>query len=203
MVNEAYWRLVAARDVVGRTVAEALPEVVQQGFVGLLDQVYASGEPIGRGAPVNLQHGPDGVLAERYLDFIYQPIVADEGATTGIFIQGHDVTDQHETERAIRAESRKLDVLNRTGAALAAELDVDKVVQIATDACTEIVDAEFGTFFYNVINDKGESYMLYAISGVSKDHFDKFPMPRNTAVFEPTFKGTGVVRSDDIRKEEE
>ena len=97
--------------------------------------------------------------------------------------------------------SRKLDVLNRTGAALAAELNVDKIVQITTDACTEIVDAEFGAFFYNVINDKGESYMLYALSGVSREHFDKFPMPRNTAVFEPTFKGAGVVRSDDIRKD--
>ncbi|HEY6521241.1 MAG TPA: GAF domain-containing protein, partial [Roseiarcus sp.] len=202
MVNAAYRALVAGRDVVGRKVAEALPEVVEQGFVRLLDQVYASGEPyIGRGAPVNLQHGPEGVLGQRTLDFIYQPIVAGDGATTGIFIQGHDVTEQHETEKAIRAESRKLDVLNRTGAALAAELNVDKIVQITTDACTEIVDAEFGAFFYNVINDKGESYMLYALSGVSREHFDKFPMPRNTAVFEPTFKGAGVVRSDDIRKD--
>ena len=96
MVNEAYRTLVAGRDVVGRTVAEALPEVVEQGFVGLLDRVYASGEPyVGRGAPVNLQQGPDGALIERYLDFIYQPIVADDGATTGIFMQGHDVTEQH------------------------------------------------------------------------------------------------------------
>ncbi len=78
--------------------------MIEQGFVGLLDRVYASGEPhIGRGALVNLQHGPDGVLAERYLDFIYQPIVAGDGATTGVFIQGHDVTEQHETETAIRA----------------------------------------------------------------------------------------------------
>jgi PAS domain S-box-containing protein len=202
MVNEAYRKLVAGRDVVGRTVAEALPEVVEQGFVGLLDRVYASGEPhVGRGVAVNLQHGPDGALTERYLDFIYQPIVADNGETTGIFMQGHDVTEQHATELAIRAESRKLDVLNRTGAALAAELDVDKIVQIATDACTEIVEAQFGAFFYNVINDKGESYMLYALSGVPREHFDKFPMPRNTAVFEPTFKGTGVIRSEDILKD--
>ncbi len=121
MVNEAYRTLVAGRDVVGRTVSEALPEVVEQGFVGLLDQVYASGEPhIGRGAPVNLQHRPDGVLAQRYLDFVYQPIVAD-GATTGIFIQGHDVTEQRETEKAIRAEvaerlraEEALRVLNNT-----------------------------------------------------------------------------------------
>jgi PAS domain S-box-containing protein len=105
MVNEAYRTLVAARDVVGRTVAEALPEVVEQGFVRLLDQVYASGEPhIGRGAPVHLQHGPDGILTELHLDFIYQPIVAGDGVTSGIFIQGHDVTEQHETEKAILAE---------------------------------------------------------------------------------------------------
>jgi hypothetical protein len=62
-------------------------------------------------------------------------------------------------------------------------------VQIVTDACTELVGAQFGAFFYNVINDKGESYMLYALAGVPRESFDKFPMPRNTAVFEPTFKG--------------
>ncbi|HEY5205160.1 MAG TPA: ATP-binding protein [Roseiarcus sp.] len=122
MANEAYRTLVAGRDVVGRTVAEALPEVIEQGFVGLLDRVYASGEPhIGRGVAVNLQHGPEGGLTERTLDFIYQPIVAGDGATTGIFIQGHDVTEQHETEKAIRAEvaerrraEEALRVLNNT-----------------------------------------------------------------------------------------
>ena len=92
-------------------------------------------------------------------------------------------------------------MLNRTGAAVAAELDIDKIVQIVTDACTELVSAQFGSFFYNVINESGESYTLYALSGVSRAHFDKFPMPRNTAVFGPTFQGTGVVRSDDILKD--
>ena len=76
-------------------------------------------------------------------------------------------------ERAIRAETRKLDVLNRTGAALAAELDVDRIVQIVTDACTELVGAQFGAFFYNVVNDKGESYMLYALSGVPREKFSQ------------------------------
>jgi PAS domain S-box-containing protein len=202
MVNEAYRTLVAGRDVLGKSVAEAIPEVVEQGFVGLLDRVFASGEPyVGRRVLVNLQRSPGGALDERYLDFVYQPIAADDGTTTGIFIQGHDVTEQHEIERAIRAESRKLDVLNRTGAAVAAELDVDKIVQIVTDASTELVGAQFGAFFYNVVNDKGESYMLYALSGVPREHFDKFPMPRNTALFASTFNGTGVVRSSDIRKD--
>ena len=202
MANEAYRTLIAGRDVVGKTVAEALPEVVEQGFIKLLDQVYASGEPyVGRSVPVTLRQGTDGALSKRFLDFVYQPIAADNGETTGIFIQGHDVTEQRVIEQAIRAESRKLDVLNRTGAAVAAELDIDKIVQIVTDACTELVNAQFGAFFYNVINERGESYMLYALSGVSRANFDKFPMPRNTAVFAPTFKGTGVVRSDDILKD--
>ena len=202
MVNQAYRTLVAGRDVVGKPVAEALPEVVEQGFVELLDRVYVSGQPhVGRGAPVDLQQGPGGSLGKRYLDYIYQPITADDGTTTGIFIQGHDVTEQHAIEQAIRAESRKLHVLNRTGAALAAELDVDTIVQIVTDACTELVGAQFGAFFYNVTDDKGERYMLYALSGVPREHFDEFPMPRNTALFEPTFKGVGVVRSDDIRND--
>lgn len=106
-----------------------------------------------------------------------------------------------EATQALRTQSKKLEVLNRTGAAVAAELDVDRIVQTVTDACTELVGAQFGAFFYNVINSKGESYMLYALSGVPREKFSKFPMPRNTAVFEPTFKGTGVVRSDDILKD--
>ena len=67
-----------------------------------------------------------------------------------------------------------------------------------TDAATELTTAEFGAFFYNVINESGESYTLYTISGAPREAFSKFPMPRNTDVFEPTFNGTGVVRSADI-----
>ena len=95
--------------------------------------------------------------------------IADrDGAITGIFFQGHDVTDQHAITLAIRAESRKLGVLNRTGVALAAELEVAKIVQIATDACTEITGAQFGAFFANVTDDTGESDMLHALSGVPR-----------------------------------
>jgi signal transduction histidine kinase len=60
---------------------------------------------------------------------------------------------------------------------------------------------QFGAFFYNVINDAGESYMLYSLSGVPREAFSKFPMPRNTQVFAPTFSGEGIVRSDDITKD--
>jgi signal transduction histidine kinase/DNA-binding response OmpR family regulator len=61
-----------------------------------------------------------------------------------------------------------------------------------------LTGAEFGAFFYNVDDGEGGSYMLYALSGVDRKNFEKFPMPRNTKVFAPTFEGEGIVRSDNI-----
>jgi len=97
-----------------------------------------------------------------------------------------------------REEGHALDTLNRIGIAVAAEHDLQRLVQMVTDAGVELTHAAFGAFFYNVINEKGEAYTLYTLSGVPGEAFDKFPMPRNTAIFEPTFRGTGTVRSADI-----
>jgi signal transduction histidine kinase len=101
----------------------------------------------------------------------------------------------------LRDEAHLLETLNRVGQAVAAELDLERVVQIVTDAGTELSGAAFGSFFYNRTDEKGENYWLYTISGVPREDFAKFPMPRNTAVFAPTFSGEGVVRSDDILKD--
>ncbi len=103
MVNEAYRTLVGHRDVLGKPVREALPEVVDQGFTTLLDEVFESGKPfIGLGSKVELIRGPEAGGEERYLDFIYQPIADDKGVTTGIFVQGHDVTEHKRIESALR-----------------------------------------------------------------------------------------------------
>ncbi|TXC87922.1 response regulator [Paraburkholderia azotifigens] len=108
---------------------------------------------------------------------------------------------RRETGNRLREESRTLEILNRVGTVVAAELDLNRAVQVVVDAATELTGAAFGSFFYNVQDDKGGSYMLYTLSGVPKDTFAKFPMPRNTAVFAPTFMGEGIVRSDDITKD--
>ena len=84
---------------------------------------------------------------------------------------------------------------------VAGRLDLDAVVQRITDAATELTGAQFAAFFYNVIRADGEAYTLYAISGVPREQFSKFPMPRNTHVFAPTFTGEGVVRSANILKD--
>ncbi|HEX3582657.1 MAG TPA: GAF domain-containing protein [Thermoanaerobaculia bacterium] len=84
---------------------------------------------------------------------------------------------------------------------VAGRLDLEAIVQRITDAATSLTGAQFGAFFYNVLRDDGEAYTLYTISGVPREHFEKFPMPRNTQVFAPTFAGTGIVRSPNILKD--
>ncbi|MET0658041.1 MAG: response regulator [Steroidobacteraceae bacterium] len=102
---------------------------------------------------------------------------------------------------AARAEARMLEVLNDTGIALAAEHDLDRLVQIVTDAGVELSHAKFGALFYNVTDAQGEAYTLYTLSGTPREAFARFPMPRNTAIFEPTFRGGAPFRSPDILKD--
>jgi hypothetical protein len=99
---------------------------------------------------------------------------------------------------ALRAEAGVIDGLQSVGRHLTAQLDIDTLVQDATDAATTAVGAAFGAFFYNLVNQFGESYTLYTLSGVPRESFSRFPMPRNTEVFAPTFDGEGTVRSSDI-----
>jgi len=103
LVNPSYSQLVRHRDVVGKTVREALPEVESQGFLELLDRVYSSGEAfVGRSAPFAIQATPGAPPEERFLDFVYQPIRNAEGAVTGIFVEGIDVTPTHDLVMALR-----------------------------------------------------------------------------------------------------
>jgi PAS domain S-box-containing protein len=130
-------------------------------------------------------------------DYVTKPFSARELLVrVGSALQS--VRLRRETEKALREEAHTLDVVNRVGIAIAAELDLDKAVQTVTDAATELTGAEFGSFFYNIVDGSGGKYTLYTISGVPREKFAHFPMPRNTAIFAPTFAGTGVVRSDDI-----
>ncbi len=103
-----------------------------------------------------------------------------------------------ESEREARSEA---EALMNAGKQLSSELDLHRLVQVATDASTELTGAEFGAFFYNVVDAKGESYTLYTISGVPRERFAQFPMPRNTEIFGPTFRGEGIVRLNDVTKD--
>jgi GAF domain-containing protein len=95
-------------------------------------------------------------------------------------------------------EARILDILNRTGASLASELSLDNVIRSVTDAGVQLSGAQFGAFFYNIINKKGEAYTPHTLSGAPREAFSSFLNPRITLVFEPIFSGTGPIRFDDI-----
>ena len=113
LANPAYLRLVGDRPVIGRTVADALPDAVAQGYLDLLDTVYRSGEAFtATASPITLQAQADGPASERYLDFVYQPIFNDDGAVTGIFVEGVDVTDRALGEIALRRSEAELRYLN-------------------------------------------------------------------------------------------
>jgi PAS domain S-box-containing protein len=133
------------------------------------------------------------------------PLRDSSGTIVGASKIARDISALRSAEaermRLIQENAAITEALNEVGAVIASDLDRDKVVQAVTDAATRLTTAAFGAFFYNVVNEAGESYTLYTISGVPREMFSKFPMPRNTEVFEPTFKGTGVVRSADITKD--
>ena len=96
---------------------------------------------------------------------------------------------------------RKLERVLQVGLSLARSDDLQHIVQLATNAGRELCGAQFGAFFYNVTDAAGESFRLYTLSGATPEDFDKFPQPRNTQVFGPTFEGRSSVRSGDIKKD--
>jgi PAS domain S-box-containing protein len=110
LANPRYLELIGNRPVLGRTVAEALPEVAGQGYLKLLDSVFQSGKAYSaNGMKYAAQASPDGPSDERYLDFVYQPIVDADGQVSGIFVQGVDVTERKTMELALQAANETLE----------------------------------------------------------------------------------------------
>jgi len=109
--NPPYQALIGRRDVIGKPLLEALPEVAEQGFIELLDRVYRTGEPfVGNEIRVDLDRCGDGVLEEIYVNFVYQPRSDGTGAVEGIDVFGFEVTEQVRARKAALAaieESRQ------------------------------------------------------------------------------------------------
>ncbi|MEF2549018.1 PAS domain-containing protein [Aurantimonas sp. E1-2-R+4] len=110
-VNDAYVALSGPRELVGHTVREVFPELERQGFIGLLDRVYATGAPFtGRALPIRI--GND--YADRFIDLLFQPVRDEAGDVTGIFVGGYDVTERVLAQRALEESEASLRELNRT-----------------------------------------------------------------------------------------
>ncbi len=109
IVNEAYYQLVGHRDIIGKPLLEALPEMRGQVYANLLDEVRGSGKAfIGRDLPAQLHRVPGEPPIESWVDVLYQPIFGKDGVASGIFVQGHDVSEGHAAQLAQRDSAERL-----------------------------------------------------------------------------------------------
>ncbi|MCC6455538.1 MAG: GAF domain-containing protein [Caldilineaceae bacterium] len=104
-------------------------------------------------------------------------------------------------EVRLQTYTQTLEALNHVQLSLAAELDLEKLLQMVTDVSTKLSGAQFGAFFYNLTEEGANAYTLYALAGTPHEDFADFHMPRATALFAPTFRGEGVVRLADVTKD--
>jgi two-component system CheB/CheR fusion protein len=185
-----------AEEVIGKPVMILIPP-------GRADEEPYILERIKRGEQVDpyetVRRREDG--SEVDISLTVSPIRDKAGKVIGASKIAHDITERKRAEARLREEAEIIETINRTGRVISAELNLQNVVKEVTDAATELVGAQFGAFFYNVIDDGGESYILYALSGAPHEAFAQFPMPRNTDLFGPTFRGEGTIRIDDVKKD--
>ena len=109
MVNPAYIALIGQRPMIGMPAREVIPEILDQGFFDLLDEVFKTGRPyVGQGAPIVLERKP-GHFEQRYVDFVIQPILDIAGKVSSIFLQGADVTEERRSVEALRTSRTDLE----------------------------------------------------------------------------------------------
>jgi PAS domain S-box-containing protein len=195
---------IAPAHFAGKTHVEAgLPEELSAQLRNSIRKIFDTGQP--DTIEFDYLSAKSGL---RHLLGLGFPEVGEAGETKTVLTIVRDITKRKraENERAqllVREQEARetAEILNSVAPLLVGELDTRRLVQAVTDIATKLVGAEFGSFFHNVTNDQGESYMLYTLSGVPREAFAHFPMPRNTQVFAPTFAGEGIVRVDDITKD--
>jgi PAS domain-containing protein len=110
MANQAFLDLVGKDHLIGATVADALPEFAEQGFGELLASVAASGKAVaGRAMQLRVAKGsapPEDI----FVDFVLQPLTDPDGTLSGIFVQGHDVTEHQRSDALREAHNHVLEL---------------------------------------------------------------------------------------------
>jgi signal transduction histidine kinase/CheY-like chemotaxis protein len=116
MANPSYYQLVGHRDIIGKPIKEAIPEIEGQGFIDMLDDVYTSGKPhIENEIKMRLKRTLDDFLEERYVNFVYQPIIEPNGTISGIFVHGLDVTEQVLSRVELQKSQERLKLAQKAG----------------------------------------------------------------------------------------
>ena len=185
-----------ADEIVGKPVLTLIPPELQGEEKVILAKLRA-GERIEHYETVRVTK--DGRRLN--ISLTVSPIKTPDGKVIGASKIVRDVTARKEAERRLQEQTEVVETINRLGRLLSAELDPQKLIQSVTDAATELTGAQFGAFFQNVYDKEGESYMLYTLSGASREAFADFGMPHATELFGPTFRGDETVMIDDVKKD--
>ena len=115
--NSSFKRFVNCWDLAGRTVADAMPEITEQGFVELLNEVFTTGLPYhGRDVEIFVPNGEGNPLERRYCNFVYQPVYAEDGSVSGLFCEGYDVTERHKSREKLAVLNTQVIQLSRMNA---------------------------------------------------------------------------------------
>ena len=196
--NDAAQRLFgyAESEVIGKHISLLIPDDRRQEEQMIIDSIR-------NGLRVQhfetLRRTKKGTLIP--ISLTVSPIRAADGSIIGASKIARDITDQVRTAEETRKHAQTLELLLSVSRTISEQLDLQSILQKVTDITTRLTGAEFGAFFYNTINSKGESYLLYTLSGAPLEAFQRFGTPRNTAVFHTTFSGEGILRSGDITRD--
>ena len=185
-----------AAEAIGNPVTMLIPDNHLDEEPGILDRLRR-GERIDHYETIRRRK--DGELIN--VSLTVSPIKDGTGRIIGASKIARDITRQKRAEALIREQAHVLALLDTTGRMIVSQLDLQNVLQTVTDTATTLTGAKFGAFFYNVTSEQGDAFLLYTLSGAPREAFEKFGLPRNTAIFNPTFTGKGVVRSPDITKD--
>jgi PAS domain S-box-containing protein len=181
----------------GKTDAEFMDDQAQAEALMATDrQIMASGRMQQVEEEVRL---PDGTPA--WWLSTKAPMRDLDGRIVGLIGSSVDITERKREQEKAKTEAEMLDLLNRTGTLLAGQLDLETLLQSVTDAATRLTGARFGALFYNGLDEQGEAYMLYTLSGAPREAFETLGHPRPTPVFAPTFRGGPPIRIDDVTQD--
>jgi len=183
-------------EAVGKPITLIIPPELHDEERQILQRL-ARGERIDHFETIRVTRGGERLA----ISLTVSPVRDSRGVIVGASKIARNITERRLMEEALREETRVLHVLNNVGAGLAAaRLNLERIVQVMTDAATEVSGAAYGAFFYRVESEQGVRHELYALTGASREAFAHLPMPRSTPLLAPAFDGQGTVRCDDVSK---
>jgi PAS domain S-box-containing protein len=183
-------------EAVGRSIRMIIPEDRQSEEDFVLSQIRAG---LAVSHYETIRQRKDGTLIP--ISLTVSPIYDDQGVVVGASKIARDITERTRLVAAEQEQAETTRKLSEVGVTVAASLDQGAIVQKVTDAATALTKAEFGAFFYRVVDPQtDDSDMLFTLSGVPKEAFASFSEFRSAAIFGPAFYGEAVVRLDDVTK---